>query len=645
MGEGAPVETRMILNTLNTNALQWRQLLLAVGYAAVLQALFWAVHGPLTQLSKLPIDQVINSYQVAEISSPRLSELQGADFETIEAGTEIYRRAPFYFAIEIPLELETQPDADLGLGVALGGDNHHIFLNGYPIHTPGQLTFPATYHAMDFRLVKIPAGLLREGKNELIAITAKNGQPYQVFRNSIIGEYDALQHATARRQFLVRDYRQLTAILATAFAITIFILLPQTSNKAPFFWLGVLSLCIAARTIFFFYFGSFGSEINRLMFYFAATIGISLAWLCYVRAWASMPLLISRMATVAASCLVILIWLLMVLDLYQNYDLIELLTNLFMFICTSLALCILIYRLAVKSEERRMEFAVLALGISLTFLDAVGHQFYQIDFGYQRLVGPVILFMILVTILSRNIRVFETMGDYAQNLNEQLAKKEETIKANFEALRYAETQQSIAIERQRILRDMHDGIGSQLTGMILQMRNQSLSYEDTRRGLEDALADLRLIVESLDSVGSSFETQMFALGERIKRPIEAAAFKLDWNCMPPERRVFSQNEVLQISRIIQEGITNALRHSGGAHIKVRMKPEADSKLYVIAINDDGLNKPVPPKGRVPRGLSSINTRAVQLGGSAEFFLNEEGHNLIITLPDDVLPATKSEQNR
>lgn len=624
----------MISCNLNRSAIQWRQLLPALGYSLLLQAFFWAIHGPLTQLSKLPIDQVISSYEVAEISSPNVIELQGAEFKTIQSGTELYRRAPFYFAVKIPLELETHPDADLGLGVSLGGDNHHIFLNGYPIHTPGTLEFPATYHAMDFRLVKIPVGLLRKGENELIAITAKNGQPYQMFRGSIIGDYKALQKATARRQFLVRDYRRLTAVLAAVFAVTIFVLLPQTANRAPFYWLGALSLFIAARTTFFFYFGSFGAEINRLMLYFSATIGISLAWLCYVRAWASCSVIISRGAMVAAGLLIMLMWLLMVLDLYQNYDVIELLTNLFMFLCTTIALCILVYRLVFKEEERRMEFAVLSLGISLTFLDAVGHQFYQVDFGYQRLVGPVILFMILVTILSRNIRVFETMGDYAQNLNKQLAKKEETIKANFEALQYAETQRSIALERQRILRDMHDGIGSQLTGMIIQMRNQSLSYEDTRLGLESAFADLRLIVESLDSVGSSFEEQMRALGERIRRPVEAASFKMVWTCTPPRRRIFSQNEILQISRIIQEGITNALRHSKGAHISVGMEPSVADGQYVISIVDDGSNRPRPPKGRVPRGLNSINTRAFQLGGAANFDFDADGHSLTVTLPDD-----------
>jgi signal transduction histidine kinase len=78
-----------------------------------------------------------------------------------------------------------------------------------------------------------------------------------------------------------------------------------------------------------------------------------------------------------------------------------------------------------------------------------------------------------------------------------------TVLLAFESARAASTAareaEQRALERRRIWDDMHDGVGSQLVGLIVRSRSAPLSSVELVARLEACLDDLRLIVDSLSA--------------------------------------------------------------------------------------------------------------------------------------------------
>ena len=114
------------------------------------------------------------------------------------------------------------------------------------------------------------------------------------------------------------------------------------------------------------------------------------------------------------------------------------------------------------------------------------------------------------------------------------------------------------IERERILGDMHDGVGSQLLGLIIQVRARKIDDQDLLHGLTNCLDDIRLIVDSLDPIERSFNVAMGEFRSRLEPKCSAAGITLDWALDPA--LPLSPEQTLQVLRAVQEMTTNAIRH-------------------------------------------------------------------------------------
>ena len=180
-----------------------------------------------------------------------------------------------------------------------------------------------------------------------------------------------------------------------------------------------------------------------------------------------------------------------------------------------------------------------------------------------------------------------------------------------------------AVERVRLQRELHDGLGPTLTSLSYTADAASnLLHSDpegAERMLDDIRADLRGALDSvrrvvyglrpieLDDLGL-----IGAVRQRVAGLIGAAgtvpAIDLD---LPDELPNLSPAVELAAYRIVNEALANVLRHSTGHRCQIRMETGED---LLITIDDDGQ----PPAGWSPGvGLRSIADRADEVGGSAE----------------------------
>jgi signal transduction histidine kinase len=105
--------------------------------------------------------------------------------------------------------------------------------------------------------------------------------------------------------------------------------------------------------------------------------------------------------------------------------------------------------------------------------------------------------------------------------------------------------------------------------------------------------------------------------------------QVDWEielsaCPPLEQRT-----VLNLLRILQEGLNNAVKHSQAHQIRIAAWYHRDSALR-IAVRDDGIGLPAVPK--MGRGLANMQRRARDIGGRLDFTPLEPGTSVSLTLP-------------
>jgi signal transduction histidine kinase len=177
---------------------------------------------------------------------------------------------------------------------------------------------------------------------------------------------------------------------------------------------------------------------------------------------------------------------------------------------------------------------------------------------------------------------------------------------------------AILEERQRLARDVHDGVGGTLASLLARIRMRHVDICQIETELVDGLADLRLIVDSMDATDGSLATALGVFRARIAPQVEAAGMALRWQ-QPEHTHGDAQDPswMLHVYRLMQEAVNNALRHSGGRNLLVSVRPLDGGSRVRIEIADDGVGLPVerPAQGN---GLSNMAWRAQRLGASLRF---------------------------
>lgn len=175
-------------------------------------------------------------------------------------------------------------------------------------------------------------------------------------------------------------------------------------------------------------------------------------------------------------------------------------------------------------------------------------------------------------------------------------------------------------ERQRILDDMHDGVGGQLLGLLVEARAGALQGADLIAGLESCLDDLRIIVDTLDPDAASLESALGGLRARLAERCAALGVELSFTVDADVAATFDAAEGVQVLRALQEMVTNSLRHARTPRVEVRIGAadgtETDSAPRVaLTVRDHGVGllADAAPRGR-GRGMKSLAARARKLGG-------------------------------
>jgi signal transduction histidine kinase len=192
-------------------------------------------------------------------------------------------------------------------------------------------------------------------------------------------------------------------------------------------------------------------------------------------------------------------------------------------------------------------------------------------------------------------------------------------------------------ERQRLLRDMHDGVGGMLTHLLLQARDGRLTTENIEQGLQSAVDDLRNMASAIDANHEPIDEALAVFHERMASRLSHSGIAFDWNCqlsMPAPS--MDARRLLNLYRLLQEGISNALRHAGASRLELWVESCGDDSILVM-LSDNGTGfDPENTRHAVPgegHGLANMRRRAEQLGGHLRIESTPgQGCRLILSIP-------------
>ncbi|MEO9710543.1 MAG: ATP-binding protein [Marinomonas sp.] len=168
-------------------------------------------------------------------------------------------------------------------------------------------------------------------------------------------------------------------------------------------------------------------------------------------------------------------------------------------------------------------------------------------------------------------------------------------------------------ERQRMMRDIHDGIGGQLLSLMLRVRSGNFNSEETARGIKQSLSDLRLVVDSADHLGGDLMSALATFRSRAQQQLAAAGIKLEWHFTDDlSGRFQSTSKTLDLYRFMQEAVTNIARHSNASKARVQIVYQEAQERLVVEIQDDGCGLPNDLESHAGKGLANLAERARRL---------------------------------
>lgn len=216
--------------------------------------------------------------------------------------------------------------------------------------------------------------------------------------------------------------------------------------------------------------------------------------------------------------------------------------------------------------------------------------------------------------------------------------REQQLLVNEKQQRLTAVLQATEEERQRIARDLHDGIGQQLSGAIMQL--ESVLYNNKA---DTAQSQLGLLIENLRKTSSEVRTlshQMMprslgelglvpAISDLLNRTFSGTSVECSFHHYQEDERFNAQTE-LTLFRVVQELVNNIIRHAQAHRVSVSLLRMKD-KLR-LAVEDDGIGFE-PDTVNKGYGLMNIRSRVEGLNGTVLFEQNGQAGTLVtVTVP-------------
>lgn len=519
-------------------------------------------------------------------------------------------------------------------------------LNGSPLGSIGTATAGIVTRWERPFLFVIPESLLRPGANELLVHVATSSH---VLRARMplpsVGPHSDLLSAYEKRAFLKRTMPQFTVAACAVVGLLVLFIWWRRPDEKLYGLFGLAVLLWGGRTLTF-VIETLPADLWPLwrLFYHSATGGFIIVLTVFA-------LRLSGIARPGIEFALAGYWLLGPLAYLASGGSETLLTRVWTGGLIPIGLALLVTSVMAAARQRTWDTVLLSAALGVGVLSGV-HDYLLVtgsplltrwapEWAGQRIFtlhyGANSVLLAMAAILSaRFVAALQTVEQLNRTLETRVQDRERALVENYQRLSELQRQHAAHEERQRIMTDLHDGLGSQLFVTLSRVESRQIGLDAISQALRDCIAEMRLALEVAGPAGHDFRDAWGSFRHRWERQLEAAGLTSTW--VTPEAAVpLPGGTALQLLRIVQEALTNVLKHAQARHVDVRL--EVQQAMLLVQVRDDGRGMQTPSGNASARGLGNIRSRAARLGGSAHWRDAAPGTcvELVIPLPEALQP--------
>lgn len=513
--------------------------------------------------------------------------------------------------------------------------NGAVYLNGVLLGDGGQFDEPVSRNWNRPLLFLIPPGVLKQGDNvihvRLLTFAYSQGSLYPL----IIGSEDELRPDYEKLHFLRITLNQTMTLIIVAIGLLMLSLWLRRRQDTMYAYFGVAALIWA---------------FNSTNLYIIDAPVVSRTWELLIHA--AFPMFVAllmhsllRFIEVRQRLSERALWLLFILPLLtlplappQWFVHLAVIWHSAALLVTAAMVLLLS---AVAWRRRNIEIALLAGALWVNVFFGLHDWLAQSELLWGKNLrsgdillvqyGAPLLFLVVGWIMTaRFVRVLNEFEQINRELEQRVAAKHAELEANFARLEAITQERAMLAERQRIVADMHDGLGGQLVTALRLVENNRVDGAGVAALLRDCLDDMRIVMNSITPGEHDLDAVLGALRYRLTPRFEQAGITLGWRLdfALPEYALTPQ-ESLNIQRILQESFTNILKHSGATRITVESGLYEDEQRRYIRITDNGCGICGEHRGR---GVANMQSRGARIGAEVSIDSAEQGTVVTLLLP-------------
>jgi signal transduction histidine kinase len=532
------------------------------------------------------------------------------------------------YLIDFPIETPSEPHALL---IPRIGNTFEIVLNGVPLARMGTHGNSYQDYSKQPRFFLIPPNLLR-AENRLAITTHAQSARHAGLSRVIVGpdaELEAIYDHT--RRWHTGAFVVIITVSAVLGGLSLLLWLRQRETLYVYYGLAELLWAFRIGDIFYeetllpwpwpglLTFSAYAIAPNLICKFSLVIVDAHRGWLKQLGDW-QMALSVPVMAVALFGRMPRLVsaWL-----------------GLTVALCVVVAYVVLMRSLRSKTFEQKVLGVAVILISAAAVRDMVVFRILNLSFGSVAWVGYawVGFGITLMWVISERLRRSrQEVAAMNQVLMQRLAQREAELQTSFVSRTEAERRGAMMEERQRLMRDMHDGLGSQLLGTLQMARNESVSRQTLVEQLHDALDHVKLTVDAMQDTEGDIAALLGALRYRLGPRLQASGIQLTWSVDTlPAIPGWTIQHSRDLQMILFEAFSNLIAHAGAdrAALTASVDPASHCIRITLADNGKGMEGSSASHGH---GLLNMRARAARISACLDIEADDDGTQVTLTLP-------------
>lgn len=260
--------------------------------------------------------------------------------------------------------------------------------------------------------------------------------------------------------------------------------------------------------------------------------------------------------------------------------------------------------------------------------------------GYMTV--PLLALGIAALLIERLALYMRDEATASERMRVELERQRVQLAEDHRLLQSQSERIAVLEERRRIMRDMHDGLGTQLVSASALLRSEGHADPMLKELVDHALQEFRIVLDVLASPAAnpgedeSLQVSLLLgkMRHRLEPALRASGIGIEWDvdALPADFLPHDQDK-LQLLRLVQEAFANVLKHSRARRVRFLAYELRDRVLIELTDNGVGIDPAIAVAGSdTGHGIPSMRARAEVLGGKLEIENNAPGTRVRVSFP-------------